>query len=57
MLGSDRPQFYPRPATPVDKSVILTPEQAQAVRQFVARVGGFENARRALDMLGLLGGK
>jgi hypothetical protein len=29
-------------------------EQLRLVRQFVARVGGLENARRALAMLALL---
>ena len=31
-----------------------TPQQLAAVRQFVARVGGIENARNALELLAIL---
>jgi hypothetical protein len=52
MLGPDRPVFSHRPsAAPNANSAPLTPEQLLALRQFIARVGGLENARRALEML------
>jgi hypothetical protein len=56
MLGPDRPVFSHRPsASPIAKSALLTPEQLLVLRQFVAQVGGLENARRAIEMLALLG--
>jgi hypothetical protein len=57
MLGPDRPVFGPRPAaTSGSKLVQPDPQQQQLmlVRQFVARVGGLENARRALELLAIL---
>jgi hypothetical protein len=55
MLSPDRPRFN-RPSTTPQKTVgSLSPAQLLAVRQFVARVGGLENARRSLEMLALLG--
>jgi hypothetical protein len=59
MLVPHRPRFAakgafssgppaPRPAEPP------TPQQLAAVRQFVARVGGIENARNALELLAIL---
>jgi hypothetical protein len=54
MIGPDRPLFV-RQATPAKPgSVYYATDPAEAVRQFVARVGGIENARRALEMLALL---
>ena len=55
MLGPDRPLFSHRPATTTDsKQSQPTPRQLLLLRQFVARVGGMKNARRALEMLAAL---
>lgn len=55
MLNADRPGFPRRPAAKPELSPPpLTAEQALLVRQFVARVGGIENARRALELLAAL---
>ena len=54
MLGPDRPLFNRPPAAPNSKTLPAGTEQVIAVRQFVAQVGGIENARRALEMLKLL---
>jgi hypothetical protein len=61
MLGPDRPCFSRPSATPklspalTANSGATSSEQLRALRQFVARVGGMENARRALEMLAILG--
>ncbi len=58
MLGSDRPVFRTRPAvSPPNGPLMLSAEQAQAVRKFVAQLGGFDQARRALAMLAMLSGQ
>jgi hypothetical protein len=57
MLGPDRRNLFARRESSTIKTGPQTAEQAQAVRRFVAQVGGFENARRALDLLALLSGK
>jgi hypothetical protein len=54
MLGSDRPCFKVPPTPAKSCTASLTPTELVAVRQFVARVGGLENARRSLEMLALL---
>jgi hypothetical protein len=55
MLGSNRPVFTrPNSANQFAKAAALSSEQLLVVRQFVARVGGLENARRAIEMLVLL---
>lgn len=54
MLGPDRPHFNRPSTTPKTDVGSLSAEQLQALRQFVARVGGLENARRSLEMLALL---
>ena len=55
MLGSDRPIFKVcAPAASPKKETKAVAEPSQEVRQFIARVGGVENARRALEMLGIL---
>ncbi len=51
MRGPDRPEFSASPSTSSQTQSAPSAEQLLAVRQFVARVGGFENARQALDML------
>ncbi len=55
MLGSDRPLFsHPTASAPTSKLAQPGPQQLLLLRQFVARVGGLENARRALEMIALL---
>ena len=59
MLGSDRPRFVKKsplaiPAAGASSVESLTPEQWALVRQFVARVGGIENARSAMELLAIL---
>jgi hypothetical protein len=55
MLGPDRPNFAAPPAAaPASKPVLSEEQQRLLVRQFVARVGGMENAQRALELLALL---
>ncbi len=54
MLGSDRPCFKIPSAPAKSSTASITPAQLVAVRQFVARVGGLDNARRSLEMLALL---
>ncbi|HTM55383.1 MAG TPA: hypothetical protein VL175_15235 [Pirellulales bacterium] len=54
MIGPDRPLFV-RQALPAKPAAAhYSADPAVALRQFVARVGGIENARRALAMLALL---
>ena len=61
MRKPDRPRFGNKPA-PAPSSTGSTesseippgPQQLAAVRQFVARVGGIENARGALELLAIL---
>jgi hypothetical protein len=56
MLRPDRPESQPRPAAPVASLPAPTKaERLRLVRQFVARVGGVQNARQALAMLTLIG--
>ncbi len=55
MVGPDRHIFDNRPSA--DSATKPTPpseEQLRAVRQFVTRVGGMENARQALALLALM---
>jgi cell division septation protein DedD len=56
MLGPDQPRFIcqPTPASPSPDGGPLSPQQAAAVRKFVAQVGGLENARNALELLTIL---
>jgi hypothetical protein len=59
MLGPDRPRFggkYPGaiPTAGSKSAEGLTAQQWAAVRAFVARVGGIENARSALELLAIL---
>jgi hypothetical protein len=57
MLGPERPVFVRRPAAAKSATLATTSaEQALAVRQFVARVGGLLNAQRAIDLLNTLSG-
>jgi hypothetical protein len=57
MLGGDQSIFNcPKSATSSAESLSLTAEQAIHLRQFVAQVGGLENARRAIEMLVTLRG-
>ena len=57
MLGPERPLFVRRPATAQGTPPATTrAEQALAVRQFVARVGGLVNAQRAIELLETLSG-
>jgi hypothetical protein len=53
MLPSERHLFGPR-RPESSAGVELTAEKEQALRQFVALVGGLDNARRALDLWALL---
>jgi hypothetical protein len=56
MLGSDRPLFRP-PATIKFAAASGSPsslDKQNALRQFVTRVGGIDNARRALALLATL---
>jgi hypothetical protein len=61
MRKPDRPRFDNKPALawPSPKSAETSeippgPQQLAAVRQFVAQVGGIENARRVLELLAIL---
>jgi hypothetical protein len=56
MLGSDRPLFRPTATIKIATGSTGTPnlDKQIALRQFVARVGGIENARRALELLATL---
>ena len=54
MLGPDRPSFLRTAPTPKNPPGAYSTNPQLALRQFVARVGGVENARRALEMLALL---
>ena len=61
MRKSDRPRFANKPApapltTGSTESSDIPPglQQLAAVRQFVAQVGGLENARGALELLAIL---
>jgi hypothetical protein len=56
MLGSDRPLFRPTATIKIAAGSTGTPnlDKQIALRQFVARVGGIENARRALELLATL---
>jgi hypothetical protein len=56
MLGSDRPLFRPTSTIKIAAGTSATPnlDKQIALRQFVARVGGIDNARRALEMLATL---
>ena len=55
MVGPDRRSFDDRPsADSAAKPAPSSEEQLRAVRQFVARVGGIENAREALALLALM---
>ncbi len=56
MLGSDRPLFQPTATIKLAAGSTATPnlDKQIALRQFVARVGGIENARRALELLATL---
>ena len=56
MLGSDRPLFKPTAKIKIAAGSTGTPnlDKQIALRQFVARVGGIENARRALELLATL---
>ena len=54
MLVPDRPLFSRPSATPKAPAGSPSPDQIVALRQFVARVGGIENARQALALLATL---
>jgi hypothetical protein len=54
MLGPDQPGFSARSSAPPKSHTSLSAQQSLAVHQFVARVGGLENARRALEMLAIV---
>jgi len=54
--SAHRPAHGHAPAVAPGRLSSLTPEQEALVRQFVAQVGGLENARRALEMLAILDG-
>jgi hypothetical protein len=54
MLGPDRPSFVLYPAPKKAPSAGQAVDPKIAARQFVARVGGLENARKALAMLAIL---
>jgi hypothetical protein len=56
MLGPDRPLFRPAATIKIAACSSNTPnlDKQIALRQFVARVGGIENARRALALLSTL---
>lgn len=54
MLGPDRPEFVRPSPAPTAGACLPISQQQLAVRQFVARVGGIENARRALELLAIL---
>ena len=56
MLGPDRPLFRPSATIKTSAGSTSSPSQDKqiALRQFVARVGGVENARRALELLATL---
>jgi hypothetical protein len=54
MLLPDRPRFDRPLAGPNTEVASLSLEQLRALCQFIAEVGGIENARRSLEMLGLL---
>ena len=53
MIAGERPEFDDR-ATGARKPQVTAADAELALREFVARVGGVENARRALDLLALL---
>jgi hypothetical protein len=53
MLGPDRPLFRPSGAAK-PAAASQSAEERAALRQFIERVGGIENARRALEMLAIL---
>jgi hypothetical protein len=62
MLGPDRPRFVSKPSPasqlpddgPAASGGPPSPQQLAAVRQFIAQVGGVENARAALELLAIL---
>lgn len=54
MLGANQPRFEMLPPRQADKSPAPTLAQVQAVRSFVAQVGGMANAKAALDLLAVL---
>lgn len=61
MRKSDRPRFDKQPAKTVasagsaqSSEIPPGPERLAAVRQFVAQVGGIENARGALELFAIL---
>lgn len=58
MLGSNRLVLYRPPWESKPKAKASTPmDEQELLRQFIARVGGIENARQALAMLALLRGQ
>lgn len=50
----ERPRIAGKAAGPSTNCAPPTAEQLAAVRQFVAQVGGIENARSALELLAIL---
>ena len=61
MRKPDRPRFGNKPApapsstgSAESSEIPPGPQQLAAVRQFVAQVGGIENARDALELLAIL---
>lgn len=55
MLRSDRPDFGHRTSAKIPSPpATVSAEQSLLVREFIARVGGVENARRALELLAML---
>lgn len=56
MDNSQTPRFVVPPGKPsLAPTLLVTPvEKQEAVRQFVARVGGLAHARAALELLTLL---
>jgi hypothetical protein len=54
MLEPDRPLFLWHSAAPKPAACAYSADPHLAARQFVARVGGIENARRALELLAVL---
>ena len=55
MLRSDRPDFVRRTSAKAPSPPpTVSAEQSLLVCEFIARVGGVENARRALELLAML---
>lgn len=57
MLGSNRLVLYRPPWESKPKAKLPPVDERELLRQFIARVGGIENARQALALLALLHGE